>query len=438
MSEIYEYLDSVNIKSYKDVFNKFKKELTKKDKERLINFLFTLIKIEKPEKNSLFNFTTNSTLAGFPNPCSEISCRIDNLEKLARFASLYADSVFIPSPFDKYLIGNSIDSDELIFDICTLIRLRPLVENGIIKFTSEFLCVCEDCLRKNSDEKNKFNEKMDLINDILEHDYLNLVTYKLNYEDKRPFVEITGPEKYISHGNIVINFKKYIPQPIKDIMKKGQTIELPHDIVKEIGVIDSLISPITKDIYQQNTYVNLHNLTYLTNREVDVEILNALHTKSDFEKSNILVDGLTHLLPILQEVEINKIVELRLKDGESFAVYRDTLTSIINDRTDYTLKELKEIYKEKIYPELNKINLTIKRNKKNLTGSIVKDVLFASSIISIGLYSGILPPDIGKIVAAIGGTRFLYELYNKIGKAIETDEEIKKSNYYFLWKLQNS
>lgn len=87
---------------------------------------------------------------------------------------------------------------------------------------------------------------------------------------------------------------------------------------------------------------------------------------------------------------------------------------------------------------MNKIEQTIKRNRKHLTGSIVKDIIFVSSIASIGLYSGLLPKDIGKIVAAVGGTRLLYDMYNKMGKALTSDEEIEKVHIIFYGSYKSN
>lgn len=437
MIELYEYLDSIEINTGEQAYNKIIKEWTKKDRERFASYLFTLIKVGPPVEKSIFNFTANRTLAGFPTPCASERCRMGNIEKMARFASLYADTIFIPSPFDKYLDDKDIDPFELLFDIYTLLILRPLIENHIIKFSSEYLCVCESCLSDIANEENKFNEKMKLVYDVIEEEYLNNNKYYINFEREKPYVQIEGPEKYGFHGSMTFRFKRDIPEPIKEILVKGRSIEIPHNILKEIGVIESMTSPIIDDLYSQNSLVNLYDVSYLTHRDVDIEVMNALHSQSDIERSNQLVEGLSHLLPVINDLSLDKIVELRIKEGEAFSVYRDSLNSVVKDKTNYSTKELKELFRDKINPELNKIEQTIKRNKKQLTGSIVKDVIFTSSIVSIGLYSGILPKDIGKVVAAIGGTKFLYELYNKIGKRFSTDEEINKNSYYFLWKLQN-
>lgn len=77
--------------------------------------LFVLVDVSPPLDHSLFNFSVNRSLAGFPTPCSDFDCRINNIDNLARFASLYADTIFIPSPFDKYQEDTNIPLSELFF-----------------------------------------------------------------------------------------------------------------------------------------------------------------------------------------------------------------------------------------------------------------------------------------------------------------------------------
>lgn len=324
------------------------------------------------------------------------------------------------------------------FDVCLLLKLRPLVENNIIKFSSEYLCLCSSCLDKLAKEEVSFGENMSLVEEILIEEYLDNVDYTVNYVDEEPFVEISGPEKYIIHGKSFVHFRNYIPDSIKGLAKKGRSIQLPKSAIIESGLLESLTSPIFEDLYHQNSLVNLYDISYLTNRDIDFDILNALHSKEDAQKSTNLMEGLTHLLPVLRDTSIEKIVNLRLKDGEAFSVYRDSLSSVVKGNHNYNSKELKGIFRDKINPELNKIEQTIKRNRKHLTGSIVKDIIFVSSIASIGLYSGLLPKDIGKIVAAVGGTRLLYDMYNKMGKALTSDEEIEKVHIIFYGSYKSN
>lgn len=435
--ELYDYLDSLGLSDYNALFSYVMRKWNQKELRRVVNYLFQLIKPGFGNEGSIFNFVSNSSLAGGLIPCSEPKCRVRNIKNLARFAALYSDCVLIPSPIDKHIHGEGeIIREHLLGDIQIIFELKPLIEAGLIDFITQDICLCKECLSKHLENREKFESDLALLYDAIDSEYLNNIHYTVKYEYNKPVVYVKAPEKYGLHKNIVVRFRKYVPKEIKQLVKPGEEVTLPSNVIREIGVLNLLTSDVIDDLILQNVWVNAYGSTYLTNREVDINMINTLHSKIEFEKSSRIVDALSHTLPIIQNVDLTKIVELRQKDGESFNVYRDSLTKILHNQQSYDIKDLKEMYRDKILPELNNINLTIKNNKKNLTGSIVSDVVFASSIVSVGLYKGLLPADIGQVLAAIGGVKFAYDLYSKVGKYIKEDESIRNNQFYFLWKLQ--
>lgn len=54
-------------------------------------------------KNNNFSFITNDTLSGHSFPCSEVECKLSNVDTLIRNAILYADKIYIQNPFETYL-----------------------------------------------------------------------------------------------------------------------------------------------------------------------------------------------------------------------------------------------------------------------------------------------------------------------------------------------
>ena len=49
-----------------------------------------------------FSFLSSSSLRGAANPTADLPCRLDQAQRLARFAALYADTVLIEDPFDYF------------------------------------------------------------------------------------------------------------------------------------------------------------------------------------------------------------------------------------------------------------------------------------------------------------------------------------------------
>ena len=95
-----------------------------------------------------YSFIANSQLSGDVSSCAGLSCRMDNVEQIARNAALYADRVFIQNPFDKYLGTKDFkefDRENIVNDLLILKYLKPLIDENIVSFSSSGYHFCPDC-----------------------------------------------------------------------------------------------------------------------------------------------------------------------------------------------------------------------------------------------------------------------------------------------------
>lgn len=108
-------------------------------------------------RGSTFSFLATESLAGYPSPCANPGCRLQNVDSLSRFAALYADEIILPDPFSDFhaAIQNPtyVRDRWLLLDIASHIAilhlLEPLIEDGIISFTSTSNnSVCMECYAK--------------------------------------------------------------------------------------------------------------------------------------------------------------------------------------------------------------------------------------------------------------------------------------------------
>ncbi|WP_066687910.1 hypothetical protein [Christensenella intestinihominis] len=403
--------------------------------------LYQRIKPESKENNqsSFFNFYVNSTFSGEPFPCSHYNCRMKNVDKLARFSSLYADKVLIKSPLDKYLEIEEMNPEELAkdlyVDILLLEKLRPLIIADIVGFSSEYICVCQDCLEKILDIEDNFRIKVESLQSDIRKDCLASITCSLCNDYGYPFLRIEGAEKYGFHETTDWLFKYYLPSPLKKYYRPSnkEPIVLPQKLIKKLGIVESLTNNSFRDLLEKNVSCVGRNYSYLTDRDFDIYMINHLHLPSDLENSQNLSQGLLHEVPFLNEVKIENIVKLRLDEGESFKVYRDSINKILQGQ-NRDKKEIKDIRRDIIMPEINKINLVLKNNKKALLGSVAFDLAFWGASISIGLFSGIMPPNAIGILGMVGGISTAKDIITK-AKDSYSDKCIKNENFYFLWKL---
>ncbi len=438
-TNIYEILN------FKDI-EALRKFIVKSSNNRLEQFAFKLFKNIKPaiinHSNNVganFDFLANSTLSGAPYPCSDINCRIANIENLSRFAALYADTITIRSPIDKHIErvgeGNAICREDLFYDILILLMLKPLVENGLILFTSNYMSLCKHCHTMVIKSEEEYKQKIDLVYRELFEDGINEIEFRIEYQNGQPELIMSGAERYGYQHDIYYHFRNYVPDPIKELYihkDNANTIILPANIVKELKILDTILNESIDDLMISNHVCVNGNKTYLTDREIDRFMIDLLHAENGKETH---MRPFSYNIPILANASLKDVVSLRKQEGYAFKVFRDSINSIIKKNNQMSASEWKDVEADIIKPEINKIELLIQNNKKALINSMMSDLVIWGGIITIGVFSGILPLELAPIAGAIGGAATIKDVIKQGCELISASEAARNENYYFLWRL---
>ena len=93
-----------------------------------------------------------------------------------------------------------------------------------------------------------------------------------------------------------------------------------------------------------------------------------------------------------------------------------------------------EAFRDQILPEINLIDKKIKDWKLKTRESLKEKVIFGTGAVSIGLYAGMLPPNIGQLVAAIGGGSAIAGAVMDYNKTLKDRIEARSNDFYFLWQ----
>lgn len=437
MEELYDYLEfELQMTSPKTVIDTISGFDYQKI-EYLIEQLFQKIPVKSSKDNiSIFEFRPNSTLTGGAYPCNDLYCRMKKLEELMRFSSLYADNVLIVSPIDKYMKllegGVEIDRYELAVDIIILLELKPLAKNNVIIFQSEYICLCPNCSEKYYRKKELFKRKIDSGFNKQLKECSTKIKCKLLKKDNVE-IHISNAEEYGYSHETVLSFKNYIPDKILNKLSTLESNEVtlnPDDILL-LDIPYYLLNKSYEDVFVKCFYDNNLNISYLTDRQADFSLLDAVN--GQIENNLHLLD---HSLSIVPDVSISKIIELRMKEGESFKVYRDKLNKELKILNNPNESEIKDIQNDIVQPEINKMNLALKNNKKILGKQFKSDLVFWGSTISIGMLCGNMNKDMSSVLGAVGGASTLYNLYNEY-REVNSDSNIRNEPFYFLWKLNN-
>lgn len=439
MQALFEYLKEINL-----IPNRIEKEIEKWDASRIITFIDKCAELipERGEKvSSIFSFISNSHMG-----CNEFGCRIKSIDQLARFAALYADTVLIPNFFSSNDLKqiDYITKLSIINNLKLLYYIKPLLDSGLMGFARSKVHFCKDCYEKYlKDQKmGLFDNKIIKFKQLLKIKYLKETRFFVGKEHGLYFIKNIGPEELVEHSELYTLLRS-LPSSLHNyntLLKDHEsiTIELKEKDIIESNILDNHISPIVNDMITQNWYSQLYGgANYLTNRTIDLDIISYINEPNTNIFNEAIIDSFHHSVPFIENIQISKLVKLRSSEGEAFNVYRDALSSALKiSLINPNPSDLKDAFQDIVRPELNKIDLTIKNSRKILCDSVTRDIIYGAGFITIGLYSGLLPPEIGKMIAALGGFKFAHGLLEKTSKLLQESDDIRNNKFYFLWKVR--
>jgi hypothetical protein len=398
----------------------------------------------KQSVNDNFSFTANSSLSGGKHPCSVAECRVEKLNQLITFSSLYADQVYIQNPFERLALQDKekvseYERMELLHGIASYNQLKPLIKKGIIKYANNLVPLClhhNEIIAKPLAEsiEKKEGELYELL-----HEYL-IDKCSINFDYMKnglAFLEISGPEELIEHGVIYFHYFDTLPEYLNFLLKKTTPYSLTKKEIIDNELLSLVINPILKDLSNQEWHSAFHGTSYLFDKAVQAKIATKMNKSKYAANSSAFESGMQHYLPTVHSQDMKIVLNLRETEAEAFAVYRDRLNKFMRDSKSLSEQEISYIFRDQILPEINLIDKKIKDWKSKSRESLKEKVIFGSGAVAIGLYSGILPANIGEIIATIGGGTALATALMDYNKTFKEKEEARSSDFYFLWQAKN-
>jgi len=411
----------------------------------------------KPREQRLltdYTFVPNSDMsAQHHGGCPEWNCRLRRIDNLSRFCTMYADQVYIQNYFAEFEHEPTTKHEEFHFrytfagDLKVMLRLRPLIENGIIQWvpqTEPGFHMCPSCAKELIPSFEEVNERLERHIDALNKKYLKDTSATL---EKTPelglyFVHSKGSKELWEHGEVISILEQAPRSMLAKLKASVEKSQLSKRDIDKLGVVRGTLHEIALDIWTKHflsRFLGL-NAKYLTNREIDISFIEAITEDTDFKMYNqILKARLLIELPILDGIPISQLLDIRRKEFGAFLLYRDGIDEIIKNyilpRKPLSELDVSEVYQDVIQPKLNQINMRVKAIKKSLTKKLALNVGITGGILGIGLLSNILTPELKVLLGVVGG---IPAIRNFIETALEltgTPEEIRADNFYFLWKV---
>ena len=379
-----------------------------------------------------FDFTVNGELAGAPFPCSSISCRMQNLMELTRFSVLYADSVVLPNPFAERphnsasLFQTGFHPEDPV-NFALLYFLRPLIEAGIVTFAKRIPHFCPDCLAKHGDlEKLGFVRDLEVTANLFYEQFSPKVSYTLERADGGYRLTAHGPVELIRHGSTSHNYSE-VPEAIQKRLAEapGGTLALSAEEIT--WVFPFLLQTVVDDVYTQHFLTSDLHCHYLTNRDLDVQIIEFIEGKSSPPPPQATIDAFKHVIPFIENVPLARLLHLRESEAEAFRVYKDALSAALKNIKSLDSNAVRELFADTVRPELNKIESIIKSSKSSLRRLLGRDFVVGMGSVAVGLFTG---EALGALLTAMG----LTSLARTAIDSVREPSDIKKEKYYFLWR----
>lgn len=398
-------------------------------------------------RDSTFSFIGSASLAGYPSPCSNPSCRLESVDSMARFATLYANEVILPDPFGEIHEGlDHVEEESKIYacidiavHLAALRLLEPVLDEGLISYADTMHHhLCTGCYAKAIGEvESKYSAKLVSIRKLIKEKLLSGTSIEVTQVSDDITYHLRGPDTLLPHGGHLFTSRN-VPKAFR-----SRDLKIPFMLTRrEIStyhVLDREIGEIIEDILRQNWYSNQSGVNYLTHREIDLEAIRQFEAGSGRRKVTSLSPTIfSHSVPIVGEVALNRIVKLRRTEAGAFELYRDAVSKSLQRHRVITLKEQIQLFNDVVRPEIAKIDAAVRRSRKLLMKSIAQDLVVASGAVGIGLFSGLLPHAIGAAAVGLGSLHYSPQFVRKLTELCSEPKPAAESRYYFLWKMKRA
>jgi hypothetical protein len=409
-------------------------------------------KTHTPISNPTFSFSSSMGLSGGgrrSSECNSIDCRIKKINQLTRFAAMYSDKIYILNPFIFYEAYSSKKhlqraKDDLVDDLKIISIIIPLLNSGHIGVFSLDPNLCFACtIRKflsNSASKKFMRGYQNLKTNLLRN-----ISVNCELLDSESVFFIDAPTPYLDHGQIFIRDgipSTLIKRPrIKNKLFQGDCVSLSQPIIRDLEIHERLAHSIATNAMFGLATSSALSTNFVTENDTHISFLNSLHFDSNIVSKNRIAEKyLSSIVPFLNDLRITDIIKVREREQDAFLLYRKALNQATRDFSNsgsrFTIRDAQALYGDVIAPDLAALNKKVQKAKRDLLRKPFRSATALTGVISFGLLTGLISPDISAIATTIGLVKFGSDLVKDVMALGDAEESIKNQPFYFLWKVK--
>jgi hypothetical protein len=393
-------------------------------------------------------------LGGARDECWESSCRIKEIDELARFAALYSDRVFIHNFLtdNAPILGHAPEEDsgefrqELWDDILILLRIRPLIEKDVIVPYTPASGICPWCYAKRVFGSGA-DRRLDRAMKSLSHTLFEQMSVNAILDDYGFGLSFDTPADLFRHDTHVQD-RDQIPPIISSKprlmsrLRAGESVPLSVETRRKLGLHKIEANAVLASIRYQMSVAAALQTSFLIDRDVDMNILKYISRNDELEQRNrIAARHLQSMVPFVGDVPVSKLIQLRQREEESFIRFRSALDTAMKEvtaqKSSFTERDARSIYSDVIAPEIARLDQKVREAKRDLVKVPVTSAIATVAVIIFGLYSGMVPSELKEIASILGLTKVMYDTVSKTVEYVDAEKSIRPEKFYFLWKVKH-
>lgn len=391
---------------------------------------------------SPFMFYPNQDLSGIGG-CYENKCKLERANKFSLFASLYADAIFLS--FDPVSTNGDISklSEEEIYKylcdvenlLALLLTYRDLINSGIARLSINRSGICNSCLNQALQRYQKVFSMANLVKQ-----YINQATISVEkdeYDGEKYWISYANVANLVPGNHIVREYYSQDIPELKYYSMQKKVVNAPN--LKKKLLSDLVLSSIG-EAYETAQFSQMYRAKMITDVPLDLQVAQLLqgNEQDTVITKNKCNQSIDYDLPIVGNLSIAKILQLREKMQDSFNRYRNSVNAFIQKNQNSHVVDIQKLYDQEIYPQFTELVARIHEMKSRQLSRIVGEGIIWTSVLGVGYVLGLIS-SVSQVITAAGGfDKILHSATDKIFEFQKEKQEIERNPYFFLWKLKNA
>lgn len=338
--------------------------------------------------------------------CSELPCRVDAADRIARSVGLLADRVWLTDLFTEGFIDfgrpTNAKLDQVMEEVIVLSRLLPLITAGIVKFRSPWVVTCSSC-----------KEHFDL--EVAEASRKLAKTFSSEFRIKKG----SDGEYTADTGECMVPSLVYRGQRQKGVKpptKKQFAYEWIEEQLHSIFWI-SREAAITGGTVFSNSRLGLAGLLQQEGRLHDASTLHLLDNEREIN------------VPWVSKLDAKQILELRQEASLALPKFREKMFQVMSS---HEMNAQNERSPQDLIFELREQAEDVRAELKSSQKNSAKYWKTTYGVLGLGLSAYGVATD--QVIAGVGGLLPILQLLiqHKTGHESKRESEISKPGYVLL------